>query len=175
MHNIDKDFAQAAQGKVIKKRKSPLGGALFLVVGAAIAMVVMLNKNLGLDPDMASGLMMVGWCIALIGVIRLPIVLWGPSWSYFDGATGEKLRKYEFSYEASQRERVREYVSAGNFEKLAGLGRSNVSAIKVTLYATAKHEVMWAQVFEFIPHEHVPMTDPFSYDKGKSLLPASLA
>jgi hypothetical protein len=70
---------------------------------------------------------------------------------------------------------VREYAIDGRMDKLAGVPRSTIAAVKLTMYAIPGKDVLWAQVFEFIPHTHVPVTEVLSYTPGSCQLPKQMA
>ncbi len=172
--NIDKAFAEIAQEKVTKKRKSPLGAIIFTVIGLAVAFLDRFVPAIAGSVDLTSALIIVGWSLALFGIVKLVLIYGGNSWDFHYQPTGEKLKKYELSYEASDKARVQDFVTGGRFDKLAGIPRSSSTSVKVTLYAIPHKEVLWAQVFEFVPHVHEPVTEAIAFEKGQCPLPHGL-
>ncbi len=174
MLRIDKDFLEAAAGQVTRKHKSPVPSILILVGGVILAMLHTFVPALAENADLSSATMIIGWSAAAAGAILLAIALGGHSWQYTYAPTGEKMRQYVLQFEAGARDKVKQYATEGRFDKIAEMSMSTVSAVKVIAYGIPGKEILWAQVFEFVPHNHVPATEIISYAKGACPVPASL-
>ncbi len=172
--NIEKEFDLAAADLVTKKRKSPLPAILLTAAGLLVAFLHKLVPAVAGNADLSSSMIIIGWIIVVAGITRLVISMAGNSWEFYYKPTGEKLRRHELSFDNADKGKVLDCVTSGNFEKLASIGRSNISAVKVSFYATAGRNVLWAQVLEFIPHTHEPITDIIAFEKGKCIAPAAL-
>ncbi len=170
MQHIDNDLQTIAGTDVTKKRKSPLGAILMIVAGLGLAVTDKFAPGIAESPNLASAVMMTGWVLFFAGLIVLMIRLLGNTFDLYYTPSGEKLKKYEYSFEAPQREKVREIAVKGDFKKLASIPQSPISAVKLTLYAIPGKDVLWSQVFEFVPHSHVPVTDIIAYPKGTASL-----
>lgn len=155
-----------APQSIAKKRKSPLGSIIWIAAGAAIAATRYFVPSIAASADISSAVMIVGWTLAIFGMIKLVIVLSGSkSFDYYYIPTNEKLKLHELSYDLSHKDTICAFTQKGEFDKIAAIDRSSISSVKLSFYATPSREVKWAQVFEFVPHTHIPVTEVIAYEK----------
>ena len=67
------------------------------------------------------------------------------------------------------------YVKAGDFDSLLHLPRNASSAILVVIYKTSTGDILLAQVLEYVPYHHKPVTDTLVFTKSGYTLSESLA
>lgn len=173
--SIDDAIYSTPDFQITKKKNSPLLAIIISIIGIAI---IVLNYQLNIteqNANLSSGLVFIGGCIAIVGISKLFIGIYGKGGIPVYKPTGAKLIRYKLYYDSSNRDKVLSAVKAGDFEKLATIERSESSALMVIIYRTEDGATLLAQVFQFVPHYHEPMMETTRFGKDEYKFSASLA
>ena len=173
--SIDETIYSIDPTNIVRKKKSPLATILFLLVAALFFAVYYLIPEVYSSPNLSSAMLMIGTIFGLIGGIKLLVFLYGKSCVPFYKPTGESLKRYELFFDTSYRDAVNKHVQAGDFDALLNLPHNESSAILVVIYKTPSGEILLAQVFEYVPYHHEPVTDTLVFEKSRYTLSRSLA
>lgn len=173
--SIDETIYSIDPDNIVCKKKSPLMALLFLFIGADFFAVNYLVPGIYNNPDLSSAVLMAGAVFGLIGIVKLLMNLYGKSAVPVYKPSGERLKRYELFFDAAYRDTVNKYVQAGDFDALVGLPHSESSAILVVIYKTSTGDILLAQVFEYVPYHHEPVTDTLVFDKSRYRLSGDIA
>lgn len=166
---IDDVIYNIADGNIVRQRKNPVVPALISVVGVALTVWSLASPEMKESANLSSSLMLLGFVLILIGIIRLIVVMKGRVPFY--KPTSERLRRSEMFYDAKDKWTVCNAIEAGNIEVLNGIPKSDASGVLLTVYTTPSGSFTAAQVSEYVPHQFVPVTGivQFAEEKGRTL------
>lgn len=173
--SIDETIYTINPNNIVRKKKSPLTALLFLLIAAAFFAVYSLVPEVYASPNLSSAMLMIGIIFGLIGGIKLLVSLYGKSCVPLYKPTGEHLKRYELFFDTTYRDAVNKYVNAGDFDALLNLPHNESSAILVVIYKTPSGDILLAQMFEYVPYHHEPVTDTLVFEKSRYTLSRSLA
>ena len=162
---IDEAIYDLGDLHITRKKKNPLASIIVLLVGVGLTASVYTVEAIQSNANLSSALILIGGITAIIGLVKTLICLFHKGLPVYK-PTGERLRRFEFFYEAANRDRVCDCVRRGDFKALAEIPQSNTSAIIAILYKTPGDNIALAQVLEFIPHFHRPVMETQIFPKG---------
>ncbi len=164
INNIDNTIFEI--NNIVKRRKSPVGAILWLIAGIAILVAKYNVEAISSSANLSSAAILMGSLVLIVGITKLVMVYASKSGVVpVYKPTGEKLERYEMFFDASLRDKISGLVDAGDFDKLLALPRSDSAAVLVVIYKTAGGDVLLAQVLEFVPHYHQPVTETLYFAK----------
>ncbi len=173
--SIDETIYSIDPTNIVRKKKSPLAAIFFLLVGAGLFVINYVVPSIYSSPNLSSAILMIGTILGLIGAIKLLVALYGKSAIPVYKPSGEQLKRYELFFDTTYRDAVNKYVKAGDFDSLLHLPRNASSAILVVIYKTSTGDILLAQVLEYVPYHHKPVTDTLVFTKSDYTLSESLA
>ena len=173
--SIDETIYSIDPTHIVRKKKKNLTALLFLLVAAVFFAIYYLIPEVYSNPNLSSAMLMIGTIFGLIGIIKLLVSVYGKSCVPLYKPTGEYLKRYQFFFDTPYRDTVNKYVNAGDFDALLNLPHSDSAAILVIIYKTAGGDILLAQILEYVPYHHEPVTDTLVFEKSRYILSRSLA
>ena len=171
---IDETIYSIDPDHIIRKKKNPMTAILFLLLGACLFVVNYFVPGIYSSPNLSSAILMIGTILGLVGAIKLLVALYGKSATPVYKPSGEPLKRYELFFDTTYRDAVNKYVQAGDFDALLHLPHNESSAILVIIYKTSSGDILLAQVLEYVPYHHKPVTDTLVFTKSDYKLSESL-
>ncbi len=171
---IDEAIYHVAGDQIVRKKRNPIKALLILILGIALIVAGYSVPAIHSNANLSSAAILIGGGIAIVGFVLTLVRLTGKGAPFYL-PTGKKLRRTELFFETALRNDVCDCVRTGNFGKLAELPRSDSSALIAIIYRTDDQDIALAQVLEFVPHHHQPITDTLIFQKGTFTLSGELA
>lgn len=140
---------------------------IFLITASYKTEFISSNANL------SSGSLLTGFIMIVIGLVMTISRLMSKGIPFYV-PSNEKLRKYELSFDAGVKEKVKKCISEGDLESLTDLNEGQSSAVKAVIYKTSCGELVVAQVQEYVPHSYQPADDIKVFRKGEYIRSAKL-
>lgn len=161
-------YTGIAAEDISQRRKSPVISLAVALAGCALAVWSLTARTMVDHDNLSSTLMLVGGLIAIVGFIKAGVSLSATMPVY--KPTGERIRRYEIFYQATDKPALCAAVTAGDMERLVGIPRTDKSSgLLLTLYATESGSFSMGQVSQYVPHAFEPVTEVvrFSGEQGK--------
>ncbi|MCH5216010.1 MAG: hypothetical protein J1F10_03635 [Muribaculaceae bacterium] len=155
MKNISNlDDLLSLNNQIIKSRKNYFTGIGLTLLGTAIITIgTLINPE---HDSIMLATMTAGVVIALIGLVKLCM----PSNRLIYAGTGEQLKKIDIYYDSEYDGAMIENIHDCTFDKLKKLAHSRGSKKLATVYSTPSGKIRIAQIFNFVPYEYEPKTEP---------------
>lgn len=158
-----KDFNEAlyasSNGVIVERRKSIIVPILVFLAGVALLVVNYFIDN-GTDANnLKSALVLVGGCVALVGVALCGVAIFGGGEPYHTGDNCFLVRR-QYSFDRAQRDSIVKAVEACDKLALDAIEESDIAGISVMCYYSprSKYVVMQAFVYEeFVYQSITPM------------------
>lgn len=97
-----------------------------------------------------------GMIITVVGVIKLCL----PSSRIIYTETGEPLKKFDIYYDSEYDGAMLKDIQNCTFDSLKKMAQSHGSKKLATVYATPSGKFRIAQIFNFVPYEYKPFSEP---------------
>lgn len=160
---LDDTILTMEEPKIESRRKNPLVSILILLVGVVMVMSAYTVGFIEENANISSALIFIGFIIAVTGLVKILIVLFGKGRPFYNG---KPMIRHTFKNEYVMRERARDAVEKGDFKELEEIPRGESSSILSVVYTTKDCEIVLAQSLEYIPHTYEPTTEIKVFRKG---------
>lgn len=152
---IDDVILKVDEGKVEKKKKSPVKPLGLLIVGAAILWFGANYINTAQSDTLSSIIIMLGLGVVGWGIIAFII----KKERYIYKPTGKTLKKHKIYVAANQSTQLYDMVEQSKFDNLNSLTRSDQSNLSLEVFCSEDEQYALLQVMEFVPYNDVPRTN----------------
>ena len=155
MKNISNlDDLLSLNNKIKKSRHN-----YFTAIGTVIAGCALTTIGSFINPShdiLMLSAIAAGMIITIIGLVKLCL----PSSRIIYTETGEPLKKFDIYYDAEYDGAMLTDIQDCTFDKLKEMAQSQGSKKLATVYATPSGKLRIAQIFNFVPYEYKPFTEP---------------
>ncbi|WP_294142130.1 hypothetical protein [uncultured Sanguibacteroides sp.] len=149
------------EGKIVKKKKSPVKPLGLLIVGAAVLYFGSTHINAAENDILSSVAIMIGLGIIGWGVVAFLV----KKENYIYSPTGKVLKKHKVYLSPNQSSKLYQILEEDKFDDLQVLNRTNQSNLSLEIFSTDDEEYALVQALEFIPYNDVP-TSPVKICSG---------
>ncbi|MBO5771997.1 MAG: hypothetical protein J6R09_05115 [Alistipes sp.] len=147
----------ASCDEIVARRKTIVVPIVVAIVGMLLPLACVVFED-KIPSEIYSWLILGGAGISLCGVIWLLARLAGHCEPYHK-AKGCYLKNDVLSFDRSHRDKVLEYITVGDYDKLKAEPTCDVSALTVMLYALPDGSFVAAQAFEYAELEYRALCD----------------
>ena len=157
---IDDVILKVDEGKVEKKKKSPVKPLGLLIVGAAILWVGASHINTAQSDTLSSIIIMIGLAVVGWGIMAFII----KKERYVYKPTGKAMKKHKVYVAANQSSQLYNIIEQNKFDDLQSLSRADQSNLSLEVFCSEDEQYALLQVMEFIPYNDVPRTEVKVYE-----------
>ena len=152
-----KDICEAVDalpGGVVEARRRPVFKPAALTVSGAVLLIAdILAVDSSSSGNLAAGLLMIGSILFFGGAIAIAVRMLGDQRTPYYVTDGSYLRRRERYYDRGRLAELRRAVEAGDIAALDAIPESDVSALTLVEYYSAKSDLRALCIYEYAEFE----------------------
>jgi hypothetical protein len=145
---------ESIDNSIVYKTKSSIVLPSLLIIIGLVFFIIYSSFEWNVSDILPQFLFVIGAVSFTIGVLKF----FFRKSSFISGSNHQRLKKYEVSFDTSERDRLIRIIESGNLKELQYLKSSIGNSLKLAVMLTNDGHLCFSQVIAYIPYEYVDLT-----------------